>query len=142
MRFVLTSAALGTLLSLATTDARAERPLEDKKAAVAVVVGTVQKITPTESKFGDDGVMTSYAAEIKVDKVDKGNDLKPGDTVTIHWFDVTKRPSKPFPAAYGHKYAVKAKETVRVYLVQPAKNNNFTVIYNPAGIEKADKTDK
>ncbi len=125
-----------------TTLALAERPPQTKKDATDVVSGTVVKITPTEKKFGDDGVVTSYIAEVKLDKVDKG-DLKAGGTIDIHWFHVTKRPTKAFPGAYGHKYDLKPKEAIRAYLIKGSGNDaRYEVIYNSDGVEKLEKADK
>ena len=50
-------------------------------------------------KFGDDGVLTNYQAELKVQAVEKGKDVQKGDTIKFSWFQVTKRPTKAFPGA-------------------------------------------
>jgi len=113
---------------------RAERPGQDQKEATNVVVGTIEKIKTSDAKFGADGALTTYTAEIKVEKVERGEGVKTGDTVTVTWFHVTKRPSKPFPGAYGHEYKVKEKDPVRVYLIKDGKGYN--VIYNASGVEK------
>src|SRR5262245_33456798 len=127
--------ALLVVFSLTATT-RAERPIEDKKTASDVITGTVQKITAKEQKYQDDGIRTSYVAEIKVDQVERGKNVKPGDLISVAWFHVTKTPSKPVPDAYGHKYEVKEKMTVRAYLMRQKNAQVFSVIYNPAGIEK------
>jgi hypothetical protein len=125
-------------LALFVQRACAERPLEKKEAATNVVTGVIQKIEAKESKFGDDGVLTRYAADVRIDKVDRGEGLKVGDTVRAEWFHVTKRPSKPFPGAYGHAYAVKKGAAVQLYLVK-GSGGGYEVIYNPAGIEPVKK---
>src|SRR5262249_31639398 len=116
----------------------AERPIEDKKAASDVVTGTVQKITAKEQKYENDGIRTSYVAEIKIDQVERGKNTKPGEVISVTWFHVTKTPSKPVPDAYGHKYDVQEKTAVRAYLIREKKV--FSIIYNPAGIEKLKTT--
>src|SRR5262245_49254111 len=133
--------ALLVVFSLTATT-RAERPIEDKKTASDVITGTVQKITAKEQKYCDDGIRTSYVAEIKIDQVERGKNIKPGALVSITWFQVTKTPSKPIPDAYGHKYDVKEKATVRVYLLRQKNAQVFGVIYNPAGIEGLKKIDE
>src|SRR5262245_63715654 len=91
------------IVALTASISSAERPPEARADADAVLVGKVTKITTKESKFGDDGTRTDYTAEVEVTKAEKG-DAKAGETVKVSWFDVTKRPSKLFPAAYGHEY--------------------------------------
>lgn len=119
---------------LLATVAHAERPPQDKKTATDVVTGTVVKVTIKDSLFGGDGVKTDYTAEVKVDKVERG-DTKPGDTIKVTWFHVTKRPSRPLAGAFGHAYSVKEKEMIRVYTIK-GKGDDFGVIYNREGIEK------
>jgi hypothetical protein len=119
---------------------RAERPPQQKKAAANVVVGTVERLDSKASPFFGDGEITDYAAKVKVDKVERGDQLKPGDTINIGWFHVTKRPSKLVPGAYGHGYSVKEKGKIRVWLLE-GKDKCFSVIYNSGGIEPV-KTEK
>ena len=120
--------------------ARAERPPQQKNTATDVIVGTVEKVTARTSPFGGDGVSTTYAATIKVTKVEKGKNVKEGDTINVSWYRVTKSPSRPLPGAYGHSYPVKEKGQIRAWLLK-GKGETFGVIYNSAGIE-AIKSDK
>src|SRR5262249_43777544 len=90
--------------------ARAERPPEQRDDAKLVVAGLVQKVTTKKDKFGGDGVRTDYTAEVAVDKVEKGEGVKPGDTIKVSWFRVTKNPSRPFVGAFGHAYKIKEKD--------------------------------
>lgn len=113
--------------------ARAERPPQFRKDAEAVIVGTVQKVTTKEAKFGGDGVMTYYTATVKVEKAEKG-DAKEGDTIEVKWFEVTKNPTRPLPGAYGHKHVVKAKDRAKFWLM--GTKSPWTVIYNRDGVEK------
>src|SRR5262249_14366942 len=105
---------LAALLSLTLIfGVRAERPPQPKKAAANVVVGTVEKLDKRTAPFFGDGVRTDYTASVKVDKVERGDQVKPGDTIKVTWYHVTKRPSKLVPAAYGHGYPVVAKSKIR-----------------------------
>jgi hypothetical protein len=122
------------VLSLAVSLVRAERPPEQRSRADAVVVGTVEKITPKTDTFGTDGVKTTYTATVEVTKVEKGEDIKQGDTIKVTWFAVTKPPSNPFPGAYGQKHALKAKTAARFWLMGSA-DKGFTIIYNRDGVE-------
>jgi hypothetical protein len=126
-------------LALAVT-ARAERPPQSRTEATDVVVGTIEKLTTSTSPFGGDGVSTTYTATVKVDEVEKGKNVKPGDTITVSWYKVTKSPSRPLPGAYGHGYPVKEKVKIRAWLLK-GKDRSFGVIYNHVGIEtlKPDK---
>jgi hypothetical protein len=112
---------------------RAERPPQPKERASDFVLGTVEKIDRKESAFGGDGVRTDFTATIKVKSVERGTTAKAGDTVTITWFAVTKRPSGLIVGAFGHDYGVAANETVKVWFIHSDKAN--TVIYNRDGIE-------
>jgi hypothetical protein len=122
------------LLGLSTA-LLAERPPQDKKVATDVVVGTVKKVSTKESPFGGDGVRTDYTAEVEVKSVDRGENVKKGDTVKVAWFHVTKQPSRFIAGAFGHGYGVKENDTIRAYTVK-GKGGDFEVIYNREGIEK------
>src|SRR5207302_1314214 len=69
------------LVVILVAGARAERPPEPRDDARLVVVGTVKKVTTKKSEFGGDGVRTDYTAEVAVDRVEKGEGVKPGETV-------------------------------------------------------------
>ena len=119
---------------------RAERPPEMKKDATDIVTGVVQKITPREEKIGRDGVLTTYTADLKVDSVEKGKDIQKGATVKFFWIRITKRPSGAFVGAFGHKYNVRPKEEIRVWLMK--RDKDYEVIYNADGIAPLKKTGK
>src|SRR5262245_31970422 len=95
---------------------RAEIAPQPMSTAANVVVGTVDKVATSTAPFGGDGVRTDYTATVKVDKVERGDQVKPGDTIQVTWFNVTKRPSRAFPGAYGHSYPAKEKSKIRVWL--------------------------
>lgn len=114
--------------------ASAERPPQKREEATNVVTGVIKQIETKESPFGGDGVRTDYVAEIAVEKSDKGEGVKPGDTIKVTWFRVTKNPTKPIVGAFGHAYAAAKKgATVRVYLMKG--KGDYTVIYNSEGME-------
>ena len=119
---------------IATSELVAERPPQKQDDATVVVTGKISKIAKAEQVFGDDGVRTDYTVEITIDKVDKGDGLKKGDTLKAKYFHVTKKPSKAFPGAYGHAYKITVGDEVKLYLV--GKDGNYEVIYNSDGIEK------
>jgi len=117
---------------------RAERPPQARKEATDVVVGTIKKMTLNQKTFAGDGVLTTYVAEVKVDKVERGEGAKAGDTVKLTWFRVTKFPTRPIAGAAGHAYPVREDDTVRAYLLK-GKGDLFDVIYNREGMEKLKK---
>ena len=125
------------LMLFLAVPALAERPPQFRKGADLVVSGTVEKLGSTEKQFGGDGVMTLYAATIKVETLEKGKGVKIGDRITATWFHVTKRPTKPFPGAYGQGHAVKEKDKATFWLM--GDKPPYAVIYNRDGVEKAKK---
>jgi hypothetical protein len=122
--------------------ARAERPVQRRESAIAVIVGKVQKIAEANAPFGADGTMTNYTADLVVRTVEKGKDLKDGQLIQVHWFHVTKRPSAPLPGAYGHDYSLKANDYARFWLVRRRaadRKVTWQIIYNRDGVEKLRK---
>src|SRR5690242_6897450 len=103
------NARLATLgvLGVIVSAALAERPPQPRDKADLVVAGKVKMITAKESKWFGDGIQTNYTAEVVVSKVEKGKGAKPGDTIKVNWYRVTRTPSKPPPAAYGHNFPIK-----------------------------------
>ncbi len=129
------------VLGLLAPAALAERPPQFRDKADLVVVGKVKKITTTESKFGGNGIRTSYTAEVVVDRVEKGKGARAGDTIKVHWFHVTRRPTRPFPGAYGHGYPLEEKSEARFWLMDGGKSG-WTIIYNRNGVELLSKPKK
>jgi len=125
--------ALGLLASMSF----AERPPVQRKEADAVVTGTVTSITSKESAFVSDGIRTNYQAKVTVDKVDRNNAVKAGDVITVTWFHVTTRPSRPTPGAYGHAYHLKKGDRAKFWLLPSGKD--WEIIYNSDGVEKLKK---
>jgi hypothetical protein len=114
--------------------ASAERIPQPRSEADLVLAGTVARVTSTDKKFGSDGVMTTYVAEVKVSEVEKGKGAKAGETVKVTWFNVTKTPSRPLPGAYGQAHKLKAKDNARFWLMK--SKGPWIVIYNKDGVEK------
>jgi uncharacterized protein (TIGR03067 family) len=135
------------LLLLATT-AQAERPPQSRDKAKLVVTGTVKAITTRDEPFKGGGVCTHYTAEVVIDSVDKGEQVKARDTITLTWFYVTKRPARQVVGAFGHDYALKEKDKAKFWLMDRAPGvpkGVWAVIYNKDGVEKIDapaKTEK
>ena len=121
------------VVMLVACAARGERPPQSREKADLVVTGKVTKLATKEATFGSDGVMTTYTATVKVDKVEKG---EAGDTITVIWFRVTKTPSKPLPGAYGQDHKLKEKDTAKFWLMKGGKDG-WNVIYNSKGVENS-----
>jgi hypothetical protein len=122
--------------------ARAERPPQAPEKAQLVVSGTVTKLTTATTAFAGDGVRTDYTAEVVVDAVDRGDTVKAGDTITLTWFHVTKRPSGPIVGAFGHDYPIKEKDKAKFWLMErgpQVPKGVWVVIYNKNGVEKIEK---
>ena len=111
----------------------AEREPQNREDAELVVVGKVHQIIPKDEKFGGDGTLTRYLAQVKVTAVERGKGAKIGDRINVLWFRVTKGPSKTFPGAYGHAYPIKADNVVRFWLMKEGKD--WSIIYNNKGVE-------
>ena len=124
----------GVVLGLLATACMAERLPQQRKEADLVVVGKVDGIKTKESKFFDDGIQTNYTAAVVVTKVERGKGAKIGERLHVRWYAVTKTPSKPPPAAYGHSYKIKADDIVRFWLKKDGRD--WKIIYNSKGVEK------
>ena len=119
--------------------AQAERPPQSRDDAKLVVSGTVKAITTKDSAFGGDGVRTDYTAEVVVDSVDRGEKVKAGDTITLTWFHVTKKPTGFIVGAFGHGYALKEKDKAKFWLMDRGPGTPkgvWVVIYNRNGVDK------
>ena len=135
--------SLALVLLVFAAVAQAERPPQSRDDAKLIVGGTVKSITMKDSAFGGDGVRTDYTAEVVVDSVDKGDKVKAGDTVTLTWFHVTKKPSGFIVGAFGHGYAIKEKHKAKFWLMDrgPAVSRGvWVVIYNKNGVSKIEKS--
>jgi hypothetical protein len=123
------------VLALAVTPmvGLAERPPQKPADADLVVVGLVHEIIPKEEKFGNNGILTRYLAQVKVTGVERGKGVKAGEGINVRWFRVTREPSKPIAGAFGHAYPIRAGNIVRFWLMKDGKD--WSVIYNSKGAE-------
>ena len=119
--------------------AQAERPPQSREDAKLALSGTVKKIATKTTEFGGDGVRSDYTAKIVVDSVEKGANVKVGDTISVTWFHVTKRPTAPLVGAFGHGYGINEKDKAKFWLMDSGKTTPWVVIYNKNGIEKIQK---
>lgn len=105
------------------------------KTATHIVIGQVEEIW---TRVDDKGPWktTRYVAEIRVEKVDKGEGLVTGGLVyTRYWTRRWDGNGTPPPDTNGHRGLPAAGERVRVYLAQDAydgfdtkKDGGFNVI--------------
>jgi hypothetical protein len=122
---------LMTLLALTS-----DLPPQPRDAADLVITGAITKIVETPRKWAEDGEKTTFTATVKVEKVEKGKGAKAGDVLEVTWEAVTKLPTMPpLKYAHGQAHPVKARDRVRMWVVQPAKGP-LVVIYNKDGVEK------
>ncbi len=93
-----------------------------EKAATHVVVGNVMSISST-TKLDAQYATTAYQAQIAIDRVEKGDDLKAGDVVEVRYLFRSWRGSgPPLPFDSGHSPRPKQNDTVRAYLVNQGYN--------------------
>jgi hypothetical protein len=127
-----TSASIATLLGalLAASTAFAAKPITSpdqmQKAATHIIVGKVLSISSTKSQQGDFAT-TNYVAEIAIDRVEKGDGLKPGGVVPVRYVAigwVGGGPPPPFDS--GHSPIPKPGDGVRAYLVNTGYNGAGT----------------
>jgi hypothetical protein len=124
------------MLLLVAAPTLAERPPQFPKDATDIVTAKVLRIYTSTEPFAGDGVMTHYIADLEVAGASKGQ-LKEGDVISARWFHVTKSPSKPLPAAYGHAYGIKPGDSVEACLI--GGKGSYNVIYSDKGIVKKAK---
>lgn len=128
------------LVLTALAPAFAERIFEKKENATNVVTGTVTKVYSKDSKLGDTGVFTHYLVEIKVQKVEKGDGIKPEQPLYVRCSRPTKQPGTPIAGPSGHRYIPKEGETIRAFLNRQP-DGGFEVVY-PEGIDPLGKVEK
>jgi hypothetical protein len=117
--------------------ATAERRPEERKEAKLVIVGKVEKVTTATETFAGDGEFTYHTAHVVVDKVERGEDkdAKPGATVKVYWYTISKAPSKQTLGVSGHGCSVKAKEKARFWTKWKTERG-WEALFPDAGIEK------
>ncbi len=93
-----------------------------EKAATHIVVGKVGSISSTTNLHGQYAT-TTYTANIAIDRVEKGEGVKPGDVVEVRYLATGWRGSGPPPPFdSGHSPRPKQNDTVRAYLVNKGYN--------------------
>lgn len=114
----------GVLLSLIGAAARAEKeplsPRQLRETATHVVVAKVEQVFARQEKVNN-YEYTRYVAEVRVDKLEKGDGYKPGDLMYVRYW--TKRwlgPGLPEPGTSGHRDRPTAGQTLRIYAARNA----------------------
>ncbi len=121
-----THAATLLLAASVTTPVFAAKALTPKaqleKAATHVVVGKVGSISST-TKLDAQYETTTYLAQIAINRIEKGDGLKPGDVVEVRYLTRGWRGSgSPPPFDSGHSPRPKQNDAVRAYLVNKGYN--------------------
>lgn len=129
-------------LSLVVHRAAAERPPEPKESATHVVVGVVQQVDTANESFGGgrfgcgSGQRANHTGRLVVEKVERGEGVRAGDTLQMRWFEVTRSPSGGWVGPGGHSYGA-AKKGARVRAHLTKGSDGYEVIYNQEGIDAA-----
>jgi hypothetical protein len=121
-------------------DLRAEKvdmtPEELQRTATHVVVGKVLAVYERPESAGN-WRYTRYVAEVRVEKAEKGDGLKPGELVYArYWRKAWAGPGQPPPDTAGHRGLPAVGDTTRIYLARNAydgftfenKDGGFNVI--------------
>lgn len=131
-------AAAAVAVLVLVTQSWADRGVIELDKAKDVITGTVVKVTPKEEAFGGNGINVIYTVEVKVTKVEKGQGVNVGDTLTVTWTFLKKKPAGNFAAAQGFDYGVKKDDRVRVHLAKK-EDGGYEVLYNKDGMVKLKK---
>lgn len=104
--------------------ARAEKvplsPEELRNTATHIVVGKAEQIFSRTEKAGS-YEYTRYVAEVRINKVEKGDGLKPGELMYVrYWHKRWLGPSNPPPDTAGHRGEPTAGRTLRIYAAKNA----------------------
>jgi len=114
-----------TAFAAASPDIPNKPPAMLEKAATHVVVGEVVRIYEAKEKEAK-WEYTRYLAELKIEKLEKGEGASPGELIYVRWFTRRYRKGMPPPSSNGHRGWKLAKgERVRVYLARNA-HDGFT----------------
>ncbi len=113
-----------------------------RKAATHIVTGTVEAIYVREVEEGSWKVK-HHVAEVAIDKVEKGDDLKSGGLVYARYWTRRWNSRKPMPpSTTGHRGIPKEGDSLRIYLARNAyhgfgtgKDGGFDV-FGANGFEK------
>jgi hypothetical protein len=90
-------------------------PEEMQKTATHIVVGKAEQIFARTEKAGN-YEYTRYVAEVRVDKVEKGDGFEPGDLMYVrYWHKRWLGPGDPPPDTSGHRGEPAPGDTMRFY---------------------------
>jgi hypothetical protein len=143
-------AICGILLSLVGGAARAEKeplsPEELRETATHVVVGKVEQVFARQEKVNN-YEYTRYVAEVRVDKLEKGDGLKPGELMYVrYWRRRWVGPGDSPVGSNGHRGLPSEGQAVRVYAVRNGydgfgrtKDGGFNVV-GTNGFEAIEET--
>ena len=100
----------------------AEIPTQPKKDAAYVVTGQVKKIYERDGR-----AHREYLIEIRVDEVERGQDLQNGDTIYVHAF--MRRPGDTVtePGAAGHRAIPEEGQQIKAWT--KGKRDRMTALY-------------
>ena len=126
MQRLVLSAVVLMLTGLFATGALAAKALTSKAqletGATHIIVGKVRSISVSKN-VEPEWVTTAYAAEIVIDKIEKGEGLKVGDVVHARYLTRGWRGiGTPPPYDAGHSPKPNNNDSVRVYLVNQGYN--------------------
>ncbi len=121
LRRLVASVVLVLACAVVARPVRAEKvplsPEELTKLATHIVVGKVNAVYTFDTKDAE-WHTTHYVAEIAVDKLEKGDGLKPGGLVYVrYWTRDWISPKQQPPGTNGHTGMGNAGDQVRLYLV-------------------------
>jgi hypothetical protein len=116
--------ALGAASLLNVRPAVAEKvdmtPEELQKTATHIVVGRAEQIFARTEK-GKDYEYTHYVAEVRIDKLEKGEGYKQGDLMYVrYWHKRWIGAGDPPPDTSGHRGEPKPGQTLRIYAARNA----------------------
>jgi hypothetical protein len=95
-------------------------PAKMRNTATHVIVGPVVRIYHHDQTAQDKRI-TNYVAEIRAERIEKGQGLNNGDLVYArYWTSAWLPTATPVPDQLGHRGLPKEGETLRVYLARNA----------------------
>jgi hypothetical protein len=115
-----------------------------ESTATHIITGKVMTIRETTATEGEWKV-TYYVAGVQLDRVEKGEGMKKGDTIEVHYWRRSRIPGgTPRPDTNGYRGLPAQDETLRIYLRNKkgifgrAEDGLFNVV-GPNGFERLEK---
>jgi hypothetical protein len=117
------------LLSASALAVKIDQPGEAEHRSSHIVTGQLLKVTSTVST-NQDHETTSCAGQLRVEGTEKGEGLKPGDVIRIHYLGSIRWTGigHPPPGPGGHSNIPAVGEKRRVYLIKRG-DGEFDVFY-------------